>query len=193
MLPCALLTALLCACAPNVVVQQDPAAQLPGAASYRWGASLGALPGALPGSQDPQLDNDITRSTLKTALDQGLAQRGYHQDATSPAWLLSVSTGLQKQTRVVEEPIAPAGQMICDARGCFMLSAADVSTPRSVQVDENTIMVDLRDAHSGKLAWRGIIKREVNLKRDLQADRLQKAVDMLLEKLPAATGAGKQN
>jgi len=178
----------LAACAPDVLVQQDPKALLPGPASYVW-AEPDAADATLPGDQDPRVHNSIVRDALRQAIDRGLARRGYQPAASNAAWQVSYSIGLQKAVRIIDEPAEPP-QLVCFAyHGCFMEDWGGVYATQSYPVNENTIVVDLSDAKTHKLAWRGLLTQEINLHRDLQADKLQKAVDALLAKLPGTTVA----
>lgn len=225
---------LLSACAPSVMVQQDPAVNLPGPATWAWDKSepspVAASPAPapadtatpratissgpypvmpppapatpppansdrLPGDDNPHVNNEIISSMLNTAITLGMQKRGYAETpADNAAWLVSYNIGLQKKTSVVQEPLNYPPRLICTRyRGCFYDDfgwwyGGPLYVTRTVRFDESTIMINLRDAKTHKLVWRGFLSQEVNLGKDLQAGKLQQAVDAVLGKLPGVGG-----
>ncbi len=185
---------LLSACGPQLVVEQDPSAQLPGPGTYAWGVATDHL----PGEDNPRINNDIIASKVQTALDSGLAKRGYQPaERGQAAWLVHYHVGLEKQTQLVTEPVYPAApRVVCGPYACSSAYGWGFYGPpeavtRTVTFNEGTLILDIHDAQTNKLVWRGTVSDDVNVNKPLNPVRLQQAVDKLLLKLPATATAGK--
>ncbi len=189
--PALLLGASVAACGPRIVVDQSPSTALPGPATYAW--QTPPEPGkTLPGEDNPRVNNDIMHAHLKEALDVGLARRGYRPVAMEQAaWLLHYHVGLQKKQETVTEPLMMPPPRFCSSRrGCaydyYWGWYGPPEVTRTITYNEGSLMVDIHDAKTQKLVWRGIVTDEVNINKPLDTAALQKAVNKMLEKLPAA-------
>lgn len=176
-------------CSPTVMVEQDPQAGLPGNGSYAWGIASDHI----AGDNNPRVNNDIIAAKVQQAIDTGFARRGYKLvDKTQAAWLVHYHAGLEKQTEVVSSPVYPsAPRVVCGAYRCtnvydWGFYGPPESVTRTVTFHEGTLLVDIHDARTNKLVWRGTLSDEVNVNKPLDQTALQKAVDKLLLKLPAA-------
>lgn len=188
-------TLLLGGCGPHILVEQDSTAGLPGNSHYAWGKATDSI----PGENDTRINNDIITGKIKRAIDTGLARRGYKESSAEQAdWLVHYHVGLQKQTQQVREPVfPPRTHVVCGPRrGCDTVYSWGYYGPpdtvtRTITYNEGTLLVDIHDARSNKLVWRGSLSNDVNLGKPLNEESLQKAIDELLLKLPAAPGIGK--
>ncbi len=185
---------LLSACGARVMVEQDPNAQLPGTGSYAWGAATDHI----PGEDNPRINNDIIAAKVQAALDNGLAKRGYQQvPRNQAAWLVHYHAGLEQQTQQITEPLYPAaprvvcGPYVCNNAYGWGFYGPPEAITRTVTFHEGTLILDIHDAKTNKLVWRGTVSNDVNVNRALDEVKLQQAVDKLLLKLPA-TAAAKQ-
>ena len=183
-----LIILILTGCSPRLMVEQDPGAKLPGAGSYAWGAATDHI----PGDQNPRVNNDIIAGKVQFAIDRGLARRGYVLTPKADAvWLVHYHAGVEKKTEVITEPVLPVGpRIICTSFRCDTVYGWGFYGPpevvtRIVTFHEGTLLIDIHDAKTGKLAWRGTLSDEVNVNKALDQETLQTAIDRLLKSLPA--------
>lgn len=177
------------------MVEQSPAAGLPGPATYAWGTASDHI----PGDNNPRVNNDIIADMVQHAINTSLAHRGYALASTgSAAWLVHYHAGLEKKSETVTETRwpEPAPRVVCGRYHCEQVYGWGYYGPpeyvtRTVVFHEGTLIVDIHDAASGKLAWRGTLSDEVNVNAALDPVKLQKAVDALLAHLPQGNAGTK--
>lgn len=185
----ALLTAALMAgCGPRMMVEQAPGAQLPGSGRYAWGTATDHI----AGEQNPRVNNDIIAEQLQQAISNGLGRRGYTlADKANAAWLVHYHAGVEKQTATITEPLfINAPRVVCGVYHCTTVYGWGFYGPpeavtRTITFHEGTLLLDIHDGKSNKLVWRGTLSDEVNINKPLNQEALHKAIDKLLEKLPA--------
>lgn len=176
------------ACGPRMMVEQTPQSGLPGDGHYAWGIASDRI----PGDGDPRVNNDIIAAKLQAAIDAGLTKRGFQRvDRNAATWLVHYHAGLEKQTQVVSEPLYPPSmpRVICGAYRCSTAYDWGFYGPpefvtRTVIFHEGTLLIDIHDAKTNQLVWRGSLTNEVNINKPLNEKALQSAVDKLLLKLP---------
>lgn len=145
-------------------------------ASYR---TWNWVPGPRQPTGDPRLDNDLLDRRVRGAVEREMAERGFWKVEADPDFEVDYHTALASKIRVQAigssygygpgawEPIAPGGVY---AR----------------QYDEGTLIIDVIDAESHELVWRGIAEAEV-YPTDSPAAREKKineAVRKILERFP---------
>lgn len=184
----AIATLGLAACSPTVMVEQDPQSGLPGPGTYAWGTSSDHI----AGEGNPRVNNDIIAGKVQQAIDTGFANRGYKLvDKAQAAWLVHYHAGLEKQTQLVSEPMYPAApRVVCGPYRCagaydWGFYGPPEAVTRTVTFHEGTLLVDIHDARTNKLVWRGTLSDEVNVNKPLDQEALQKALNKLFMKLPA--------
>jgi hypothetical protein len=155
--------------------------------TYAW------APNAQPGSGDARVDNDIIRERIKTAIDTNLAAKGYRQVAPSQAKVLvAYHIGLQNRTDYSASSMGPPGGVACGRRGCIggygwgMYGAPMDVDVRSINYVEGSLMLDLIDTASGKLAWRATSQKRVD-EKDVNQDGLNAVVADMIKTLPAGS------
>lgn len=168
--------------------------QLPGAGTYAWGMATDHI----AGEQNPRVNNDIIAEKVQHAIVTGLDRRGYQQvEKSEAAWLVHYHAGQEKQTQTITEiphPVAP--RVVCGAYRCSTVYDWGFYGPpeaitRTITLHEGTLLLDIHDAKTSKLVWRGTLSREVNVNKPLDQSTLQKAINKLLENLPAASGGNE--
>jgi hypothetical protein len=156
----------------KVTVLSAGAAAVPVGATYAW------APTEQAGSGDPRVDNDIVRDRLKTAIDANLAAKGFRQASPRSAQLLvEYHIGLQNKTdtQVTTYGGGPTRGVACGRRGCVGgYGWGAYGAPVDVDVShidyvEGTLMLDLVDRASGKLAWRATSQKRLDAKDADQA------------------------
>jgi hypothetical protein len=160
-------TAVAASCAPVTVTTFtergiDPARYR----TYDWGAVEGSVPG------DPRLDNNpFFHDYLRGAIERQLRTRGYEQTVLVPD--LRVHYHASATQRI---DVSGTESMKATCRDC------------AVQVyDEGTVLIDLVDARTGALVWRGSAQTDVASSVDDQTRMertLERVVERILTKLP---------
>ena len=179
----------LAACGPTITVTQDPAIPMPGAATYVLGPAAAARPqragrgGAEPDHPPADQDAPSTRNC---------SNKGYRlTDSAHAAFVVRFAVGSKfTQTQVNANYATGSGvasSNVCGGASCW--GGWDYgyygSQTTDVQSRQSGVVVDLVDLKSGTLAWRGIYAHEATGKVPTQ-EAVQKAVDKLFAKLPAA-------
>lgn len=169
---------LLAACSPRVYVEQDDAANLQGYHSYAW-----VTPPAGP-VKDPILDSQILESRVHKAVSAEMAARGFQEVAPdgNPDFMVTYHTAAKQK---IESTGASFSFGIVDA---FPHGFGAVGFPVGPDVesrDEGTLMLDVIDGKSKRLAWRGWTTGLLN--QDNYSDKaVAEAVKNILDKFPAS-------
>lgn len=139
--------------------------------SVRAGSTFAWMPGATPGQGDPRVDNDIVRGRIQNAVNSALTAKGYREaDASTADLLVSYHIGLQNRTDTQVSTFGGMGPggVACGIRGCIggygwgMYGAPMDVDVRHISYAEGTMMLDLTDRATGKLAWRATSQRRVD-------------------------------
>ena len=157
----------------KVSVLQSDAVGVAAGSTYAWS------PSAQPGSGDPRVDNDIIQARIKAGVDAALQSKGYRPaDPSTATLLVQYHIGLQnKQDTSVDTfggGMGPAG-VACGIRGCIGGFGWGMYGPpmdidvRHTDYVEGTVMLDLIDRASGKLAWRATSTKRLDQKDADQA------------------------
>ena len=163
--------ALAPACAPMKVRSYDgPDAGIGVYHSYRWAS------GDLGSTGDPRLDsNRFFLERVQQAADEQLRQRGYEKAATGPTDLV-----LHVHARVKQQ--IDASELDRSSRRCEQQEC------HAYVFDEGTLLIDLVDARTDALVWRGWAERSLDGVVDDQAwmnQVIDKAVAAIFGRLPA--------
>ena len=119
-----------------------------------------------------ELSSEEAVTELKAAVEGALAGRGYRQvsDPSSANLLVQYHIGLQNRTETrVDTFGAPiGGPVACGVRGCIGGFGWGMYGPpmdvdvRNINYVEGTVMLDLIDKASGKLAWRATSQKRLD-------------------------------
>ncbi|HEY3644194.1 MAG TPA: DUF4136 domain-containing protein [Gammaproteobacteria bacterium] len=169
--------ALLAGCSPRVYTEQDQDAHLQGYHRFAW---LSPPPAPV---KDPILDSQILESRVHKAVTDDLKSRGYEEvapDAT-PDFLVTYHTSA-KQTVESTGPSFSFGFVDAFPRG---FGAVGFPLGPNVQSrDEGTLMLDVLDAQSKRLVWRGWTTQLLN-QDNYSAQSVQDAVKDIFDKFAA--------
>lgn len=162
---CGLLGAVMAtaaACAPLTVTSTiERGAELSRYRTYGWDQVDTAVPG------DPRLDdNPFFHEYMRASIDRQLVSRGYEPIIMDPDMRVHYhASAVQKVHVSGSEPPAP----FC--RDC------------SVQVyDEGTLVIDLVDARTGLLVWRGAARGDFAAVVDSQT-RMEQTIERVVERI----------
>jgi len=134
-------------------------------------AGISALP------NDPMLDNSITNRALRDHLSNAFVARGYVLDATNPDFTVAYYTSRHGELDVSAWDYGYPGRW-----GGWR------ARPGMVEVrsfTEGTIIVDVVNAATHELIWRGRGVSEVSDDPELYAQDLERAVKEIVKRFPA--------
>src|SRR5579863_410274 len=168
---------LLTGCAPRVYTEQDEQAHFDGYHSYAW-----LSPPAGP-VRDPILDSQILESRVRHSVQGELTARGFQevQVDAGPDFLVTYHTASKQK---IESSGASLSFGFIDA---FPRGFGAVAVPVGGDVetrDEGTLMVDIIDAKSKRLVWRGWTTGWLNQDNYTQ-EAVDSAIKQILDKFPA--------
>lgn len=154
----------------------DPTASFSDYRSYTWAERTPT------GDDDPHVYNDIVKSRVRSAVDQALAAKGYQKVASNPHFYVAWHGAIEGRmsTTTIHDHYGYGWGWYGPGMG--------VSTSRTYvnEWDEGTLLIDIIDASSDELVWRGSAQAEVNRTRSASDDqrRLNEIVAKLLEPFP---------
>jgi hypothetical protein len=180
-----LAVALLAAGCPTLQVSSDfdPAADFSTLKTYDWMARAKT-------TGDPRIDNNtMLDARVKQAVDQQLTARGFSKVASGQQadFLVGYHVTLDKKTsvNVINDTYNyPPGWYGGPMGGPYSnVPPAQVYT---YQYDEGTLLLDVVDAKSKKLLWRGTATDEVNFKGSPESrqEKVNDAVTKMLANFP---------
>jgi hypothetical protein len=169
----AVVAAVTVACAPLTVTSfTERGVQVSRYRTYDWGMVDTSVPG------DPRLDNNsFFHDYLRGAIDRHLRARGYEQTALTPD--LRVHYHASATQRIYISGSEPTRERCTEC---------------SVQVyDEGTVLIDLVDARTGALVWRGGAQTDIAgaVADQTRLERtIERAVARILNTLPPRSERG---
>lgn len=166
--------AMATACAPlRVSSYQWPGVDLAGFRTFSWGAQERFATG------DPRLDNnEIFRARIQGAVERGLVDRRFEP---APADTADVIVHVHARVdQRIESRTIDGGQAACAPGACG-----------PYVYEAGTLLIDLVDRRTNRVAWRGWAEGSLDAAIDDQA-RLEEAIDMavtkILTRLPGGAG-----
>jgi hypothetical protein len=157
----ALLLTATVAYAQKVSVDSDPAAPFATYKKYAW----------VDGTPAP---NPLNEDRLHAAVDARLSGKGLAMNTTAPDVIVTTHVTTKERQELVANGF---GYGPWGFGGGF--GAAGVET-----FVEGTLVVDLYDAHTKKMVWRGVATATASDKPTKNASKMNKALDKMFEKLP---------
>jgi hypothetical protein len=187
--------ALASACRPGVKVRTSvaPDANLAGLHTFRVLNAPARRPNApaLPQS-DPMLDNSITNQQLRQDLVTALQQKGYTTDSLNPDFVVAYYAGTKEKMDTTYWNPDPAWRYTYRGyRDRWAWPWYGFASPYPVmQVETHTegqVIVDLINANTKELEWRGQGVGPVSKDPNTYAQELDKTVTAVMKKLPNAS------
>jgi hypothetical protein len=162
----------------------DPKASFAGLKTYAWLDEPQKMTG------DPRIDdNTILRDRIHTAVDAGLAARGFRKASKDPDFLVAYHVSLDRrqsvQTLNSYYGYSPGWGYGYGAsyRPGYWGGAPETYV---YEYEEGTLILDVVDPKTKELMWRGSAQDEVNFKSTPEKDQTQlnEAVQGMLEHFP---------
>ena len=145
------------ASAQTVAVDYDRGVDFSKFKSYSWGESQP--------TQNPLVDKRIV-----TAIDGELASKGWTRDTTAPGAIVVYQAALKEDRQLVGWSSGPRW--------------SGMGTVRTEKILTGQMVVDVYDAATKQLIWRGIVSDAVSDKPETNEKRLQAAVTKLFKRFP---------
>ena len=166
-----LLAAILVACGSTISVfyDYDRELDITSYSTYNW-----KVISAVESNRNPIYYNELNDKRIKTAADKVLQDKGYRLVKDAPSILIHYHITVEDKTIVTMDPN--------EHRFSPYWMREEMST---YQYKEGTLILDLMDAESNELVWRGWA---VGVLEDLRPDhfekKLTKTIERILEPLP---------
>ena len=158
----AMMTAVVVA--QKVTVDSDPAAPFATYKTYAW----------IQGTPAP---NPLNEDRLHAAVDAHLAARGLGMNTTAPD--VFVTTHVTTKERK---------ELVVSGFGYGAWWGGGYSTTSVENYVDGTLVLDLYDAMTKKMVWRGVATATASSKPAKNAKKMNKALDEMFEKFPVRYG-----
>jgi len=156
---------LLCACAPDIVVNYDKSADFSRYRTYGWGKNTPA--------KNPNLDQQIVQ-----AIDDQLARKGLAKTESDPDLLISYHAASHEEIDYTEASYASG---MGPAYGSAESTSAS-STPMRVKV--GTVIVDMYDPKTKRNVWQGAGSGLLGDDQGKMSGEIHKGAAKMFEKFP---------
>jgi len=137
----------------KVVVDRDSTIPIPPGSTWAWGPEP---PERRPDELDPRVNNSIIHGRVKRSVEAVLAQKGFRQvdDAQTADFLVYYRIGVRDARQVITQatPVAP----MWGGWGWGFYGPPPIVTSREVTYTEGSLMIDLVQRSTSKLAFRAI-------------------------------------
>jgi uncharacterized protein DUF4136 len=164
---CAVLAVLLTATvayAQKVSVDSDPGAPFSSYRTYAW----------IEGTPAP---NPLNEDRLHIEVDSRLAQKGLRMNTTSPDVIVVTHVTTKERQ-----------ELVVSGFGYGPWWGGGYSTANVETYIDGTLVVDLYDAKTKKMVWRGVATATASDKPTKNISKMNKALDKMFEKYPGGTG-----
>jgi len=156
---------LLCACAPNVVVNYDKNADFSRYRTYGWGKGTPA--------KNPDLDRQIVDS-----IDEQLAGKGLTKTDGEPDLVVAYHAATHEEVDYKEPTYGSGGGPAYGSP----ISAESTNVPMKVRVGE--IVVDMYDTKQQRNVWHGVGSDLVMDNPAKTSAEIRKGADKMFKKFP---------
>jgi hypothetical protein len=156
--------------AQKVNVDSDPAAPFATYKTYAWTAGTPA-------------PNALSDQRLHTSVDARLAARGLAMNTTAPDVIVATHVTTKEKQELIANGFGYGPWGFGGGLG-----TASVET-----FIDGTLVVDLYDAKTKKMVWRGVATATASDKPTKNTDKMNKALDKMFEKYPGAAVATTGN
>jgi hypothetical protein len=178
------LLALLAACGPSIRVTRTADLPIPAAARYAWGRADGPPSFA---ERDPRAENPEARALIERAVDRELEAKGFRRTtADSAEVLVHYHLGIVTRVDTLRPHPDECASPPCTPYVWGYWGRPEQAPGRPVTYDEGSLMLDVMDRRSGRLAWRGLAEGDATPSATPAARqrRVDRAVARLLRDFP---------
>ena len=154
--------------AQKVSVDSDPAAPFASYKTYAW----------VDGTPAP---NPLNEDRLHQSVDAHLAARGLSMNTTAPDVIVTTHVTTKERQ-----------ELVVSGFGYGPGWGGGYGTANVETYVDGTLVVDLYDARTKKMVWRGVATATASNKPTKNIKKMNKALDKMFEKLPIAAQAPTQ-
>ena len=173
-----LFTVAVTACAsPKIGYDYDSSANFSAYRTYEW------MPGIQETTGDKRVDNSLVDSRIRTAVGSRLRAKGYTTSLNGkPDFYVAYHVG-------VKDMVADVTQHFSDEHAPRLTTRSSSGAPTGGEPQPyttGTLLIDIIDAASNKLAWRGTAAGEVDpgLTSEERDERIRTIVHEMLSHFP---------
>ena len=150
----------------------DPTANFDGFNTYQWAERTPT------GDDDARVYNDIVDGRIKRAAERALEAKGYHKVTSNPDFVVAWHGAIDGKMSV-----STINSHYGYGWGWYGYGGMGMGTSQTYvnEWDEGTLLIDIIDAQSQNLVWRGTATAE--LKQSRSTEEAQRRMDEILEKL----------
>lgn len=161
------------ACGPNIQVETDPSANLRDYDSFSWVAP------EQQDVQDPILDSELLSKKVERAVQDTLSSRGFDSKEANPDFYVTYHTASKEKLRSSGFNIGIGYSRFDPRRGY----AAVFGPPDVESYEEAILIIDVIDAESDTLVWRGWETGRLSRER-FSDEAVAEAVEDILSRFP---------
>jgi len=163
----------------KVVVDRDSTIPIPPGSTWAWGPEP---PERRPDELDPRVNNSIIHGRVKRSVEAVLAQKGFRQvdDPQTADFLVYYRIGAQDMRQIVTQtaPVGPWGGW-----GWGYYGPPPIVTSREVTYTSGSLIIDLVQRSTGKLAFRATGLDQDVTQADLSDEQMMQTVARTLRDL----------
>ena len=164
----------------KVVVDRDSTIPIPPGSTWAWGPEP---PERRPDELDPRVNNSIIHGRVKRSVEAVLAQKGFRRvdDTQTADFLVYYRIGVRDARQVITQatPVAP----MWGGWGWGFYGPPPIVTSREVTYTEGSLMIDLVQRSTGKLAFRAIALDQDVTRADSSDEQMAQTVARTLRDL----------
>lgn len=173
---------LTSSCAPRVTVNQNSKADFSKYRTFTW------MDSDVKAGQNPLYYNQIATENVENTMSNVLQEKGFKETTTKPDLLIGYHFFVENKTQTVATPSPVYGPYMGWGRwgyggwgpGWWGWGGQQYTQQ---QYQAGTLVVDMVDARTRKLVWRGSVQNAVGDPARIAA-QLQKEAERIIEKVP---------
>ncbi|MBF9236339.1 DUF4136 domain-containing protein [Hymenobacter sp. BT683] len=190
---CVLLLVWLGACAPTVAVEQRPGTDFSQYRTFAWAETE-----VKTENPNPLLASPLAQTTIREAIEREMLLRGLQRAESNPDFFLTTHFYVEEAERTVANPPGPPmlvtypylvryRGLLLPVNYSYWYRPLDTGY-RTERYREGTLVIDIIDAKTNNLVWRGSVANPINNPARL-GRQFAKAARDILEKFPKAKPA----
>lgn len=170
-----LLALVSLSCSRKVTIEREPNIAIEQYRTYTWN-KLEATKTSHPFYQSNELNQLII-----SEIDKGLAKKGFKQSLGSADFLVDFHIYIEEQK--FQNLVCPTGFYRGERYMPDLGNSIYCESPEIVNYDDGTLIIDIVDAHTTQLVWRGSMNDIID-NPNFSGDMFKKKVKLILKKLP---------
>jgi len=172
------------ACGPDIATQRDSSVPMPAHPSWAWGVRDTISHYEL----DPAAQNPMLHQHVQAAIESSLGKDGWKRvdDPSQANVIVTYHIGLKRDVQYQTTTTTSGGASPYWGGygwGYYGAPTFASSTTTPYEYKQGGLLVIVRDRASGKVAWQGLFKKEVQETARISQENVQRAVDDLLRDL----------